>query len=167
VLVAAGTASSAHASLLWDFTFGVIGGGDTASGTLTTNSLSSGTYAITGITGTFDGQTITGLAPTGQGPYNISDNLLYPGPGFLDLGGLAFTFSGGGPETIYGAEGCCTFFDYSTANDASGSANFSASLVPEPASAGVFAMGMAALGLLRRRRTVAPSVVPAPGVAAG
>ena len=144
----------------------VIGGGDTASGTLTTDALSGGSYAITGVTGTFDGQAITGLAAPGQGPSG-TDNRLLPGPKFLDLNGFAFTFSGGGPETIYGAEGCCTFFDYSAAALASDIANFSASPVnaPEPASAGVFGMGMAALGMLRRRRRAASSAVPAVGVA--
>jgi hypothetical protein len=149
-LVAAGTASSAHASLLWDFSFAA--SPDSASGTLTTDPLNGGSYAITGITGTFDGVTITGLAAPGQGPFG-TDNLLYPGPGFLDLDGIGFTLSVGGPETLYGAEGCCTVFDY--ANGFAGSPGaFSASPVtaPEPASAGLFGASLAAIGLLRWRR---------------
>lgn len=150
-LVAAGTASSAHASLLWDFSFSDLQG-DSASGMLTTDPLSGGSYAITDITGKFDGLTITGLAPTGQGPHG-TDNLLHPGPGFLDEDGLAFVLGVAGTETIYAAEGCCVVFEY--ANGFAGSSgSFTASLVsvPEPASAGLFATGLAAIRLLRRRR---------------
>src|ERR1700733_926929 len=152
ILATAGAAAPAHASVLWDFTF--TAGGDSASGTLTTDDLSAGSYQITDVTGTFDGITITGLAPTGQGPSvpDGTDNLLFPGPDFLDGNGFAFDLASGGPETIYGPEGF--YFDYSVANGAGGFGTFSASLapVPEPASVGLVAAAMGAIGLLRRRR---------------
>jgi hypothetical protein len=150
ILATAGAASPAHASLLWDFTF--TAGGDSASGTLTTDDLSSGSYQITDVSGTFDGTNITGLAPTGQGP-DSTDNLLYPAPDFLDQSGFAFDLAGGGPETIYGPESSF-FFDYPDANSGGHSGTFSASLapLPEPASAGLVASAIAAIGLLRRRR---------------
>jgi hypothetical protein len=145
-LVAAGTAGSAHASLLWDFSF--TGGGYTATGTLTTDPESSGSYLITGITGTFDGYAITGLLPVNA---DANDNLLYPGPGFLDAPGFAFTVAPPGPSPIViGAEGA-SFIVY--APDSAPSGNFTAALAaPEPASMGLLGAGLAGLGALRRRR---------------
>ena len=146
-------AAPAHASLFWHFTFS--DDADTASGTLTTDAFDSGTggYAVTGISGSFDGTAITGLAPTGIGLYDASDNLLLPGPGFLDYGGIGFTLGSGGPEVLYAPE-AGNFFEYDQATgliDDFGS--FSASLaVPEPVSLGMFAAGLASLALLRRKR---------------
>jgi len=150
-LAVAGTAAPAHASLFWSFAFN--DGSNIASGTLTTNPLSAGVYGVTGITGTYDGSTITGLAPTGLGPYSASDNDLLPAPSFLDYGGLGFTLSSGGPEVLYSPEGGF-FFEYDQGTgDAGGFASFTATqLIPEPASTGLFAAALATVAMLRRRR---------------
>lgn len=153
-LVAAATVASVaapvHASLLWHFTFS--DGANTASGILTTNALSAGVYAVTGVTGTYDSATITGLAATGIGPYGASDNDLLPAPDFLDFGGIGFTLSGGGPEVLYAPE-AGNFFEYDQSSGfAGGFGSFSAAqLVPEPATLGLFAAALATLSLRRRR----------------
>lgn len=74
------------------FTFTVTGP-VSGSGTLTTDPLSLGSYLITGISGTFDGSTITGLIAPGA--FATNDNLLYPGSPMLDVGGVSFTILGG------------------------------------------------------------------------
>jgi hypothetical protein len=84
-----GSGGSAFADT-WNFTY-TGNGGDTATGSLTTTTLSSGQATITGISGSYDGGTIIGLIPSGtccSSPPN--DNVLYyPGP-YLDLPGLGF-----------------------------------------------------------------------------
>jgi hypothetical protein len=146
-LAAAGTTGSAHASLLWDFSF--TGSGYTATGTLTTDLESSGSYLITGVSGTFDGHAITGLLAVNADDGN--DNLLFPAPTFLDVLGFAFSVASPGPSPVaIGAEGG-SFSVYVGHSAPTG--NFTAALAaPEPASVGLFGAGLAGLGLLRRRR---------------
>jgi len=87
---------SARADL---FDFSYSGGGITASGTLTATLQSGNTYLITGITGTNNGSSITGLlAPN---TYYANDNLLfYPAGGdnviggYVDSGGLGYQVGG-------------------------------------------------------------------------
>ena len=83
-------ASITNASaLVWDFSFADLAG-DTASGQLVTGNVGS-PYQITGISGTFDGQTITGL----DGAYAGADNDLYvPGP-YVSYAGLSFDLGSG------------------------------------------------------------------------
>lgn len=66
-----GVTAAAHASVTWDWSWS--GADFSGSGTLTTGPLSSGSYPITGISGTFNGQTITAL----DGSYQAPDNTLY------------------------------------------------------------------------------------------
>jgi hypothetical protein len=85
--------SPANAQSAWDFTYSG-SGGDTASGTLNTTPLSSGTSGqatITGISGTYDGSPIVGLIPAGTCCSSPPNNnvLYYPGPNF-DIAGLGF-----------------------------------------------------------------------------
>src|ERR1700723_1105729 len=66
---------------------------ESGSGTFITTFEGGGVYLITGITGTVDGQTITGLISPGG--FNSNDNLLYypPAPQ-LDATGVAFVIAG-------------------------------------------------------------------------
>jgi len=74
-------------------------GTDVAIGELFTTALSGGQATITGIAGTYNGLTITGLLAPGaccEGPAFANDNILFfPGaPGFLDIFGLGFQVEG-------------------------------------------------------------------------
>src|SRR5258708_11778426 len=82
-LVLSGTPAQAT---LFDFS---ISGSHTGSGTLTTTDTSS-PFTITGITGAFDGHTITGLDP---GFLGADDVIFVPAP-FLDFDGLSFFENG-------------------------------------------------------------------------
>lgn len=101
---ALGLAATAHADFLWDWSYtGVINIGGSpyvsGSGTLTTVPLSGGAYAITGITGTFAGSTITGLDAS-VSFFGVPDQTLYtPGSNgydnnILSFNGIGFDISG-------------------------------------------------------------------------
>ena len=95
-LAASLIAGSASAEV-FDFTFS--DGTDSASGRLTTSSTAA-PYAITGISGIYDGSAITGLSG-----YAAADNTLYEvTPLYFSLGGLSFT-SVGGAYNIYAYNG--------------------------------------------------------------
>jgi hypothetical protein len=94
------TAVPASASTLWNWAYST--SGITASGTLTTvdSADGNGGYLITGINGTRNGETITGLQPVGTSiPGNepfVVDNLVFFGPGPQLTGdGFGFSTSGG------------------------------------------------------------------------
>jgi hypothetical protein len=150
LLSVAAAAPSVHASpITYNFS---ITGGYTASGTLTLDSLSGGSYPITGISGTQDGQAITVIPPGG---FAGNDNLLYASPPLLDFAGLSFV-AGGVDYNVYydGATlgGCATCYYDSTANGVLGSLiNFSASPTPEPSSFLLFGTGLLALPPFRRK----------------
>ena len=81
--------TSANAVVVWDWSWS---GTDIGSGTLTTNDLSSGSYLITAMTGTWNTEVIT-LLPAGtevDSGFPI-DNLLFDLPQQLSLAGLGFT----------------------------------------------------------------------------
>jgi hypothetical protein len=87
-------------SITFDIT--TIGTSISASGTFTTDPLSAGSYQITSIAGTLNGQPMT-LLPYGTywGP---SDNLLFAAGASLDYGGIAFT-AGGNDYNLYDYRG--------------------------------------------------------------
>jgi hypothetical protein len=91
--------SAAAATLSWDWNY--TGSGIAANGTFSTNDTpdSSGFYLITGITGTRNGATITGLQPTGtpipgNEPFNV-DNLISLNPQQLTGDGFGYSTAGG------------------------------------------------------------------------
>jgi hypothetical protein len=93
------SASPALGSMLWDWTF--TGATVVASGTFTTVDTPnvSGFYLITAISGTRNGETITGLQPAGtaipgNAPY-VVDNLVRIGPDQLTSEGFGFSTAQG------------------------------------------------------------------------
>jgi hypothetical protein len=160
----------AHASLLWDFTYSGVGGnGDNiASGTLTTTALTGTFYTITGITGTIDGFPIAGIAPAGSGGPATDNELFSIGP-LLDAGGFIIE-PGSLPSVGIGVAHAPEQIQLDTALSTAGHPVYDAALpgievfstgtftatlvpsaVPEPAAVGLFASGLLALGMLRRR----------------
>ena len=99
VVAGSATIEQVSASLIWDWNYardGVL-----ASGTFTTDDIPSGSgfYLISGITGTRNGETITGLQPTGtpipgNEPFAV-DNLVSPNGPQLTHNGFGFATSGG------------------------------------------------------------------------
>ena len=104
---ALGLAATAQADLSWDWSFTGTGNSGiyfgplvSGSGTLTTGPLSSGSYTVIGISGTFAGSAINGL----NSSFGSPDNTLYtPGNNgssnpadalILSPGGLAFNLAG-------------------------------------------------------------------------
>jgi hypothetical protein len=95
----AGAAGQAKASLVWTWSYS--GPGISAAGTFITVDTpdASGFYLITGITGTRNGETITGLQPAGtpipgNEPFDV-DNLVRVGVNQLTGDGFGYSTSGG------------------------------------------------------------------------
>jgi phospholipase/lecithinase/hemolysin len=149
------------AEVIFDFSgSGFFGGTLNGAGTLTTsdestvNPLNGFTVQkITGITGIFNGSTITGLAPGVFG----ANNLFYlTGPFFVDGNGLGFrTASGvdvnlfvtGGTAYQVNTQGAGLLIGRVTAN-----ATTVAAAVPEPSTWMLMLLGMAGVGFSMRRK---------------
>ena len=87
-----------------------------AYGMLTTAGLSGGAYTVTGISGTWNGYTITGLLPPGS--YGNNDNLLFPAGPHLDDSGISFQVNapgddGNGAVNVYYDSGSSGYTEYS------------------------------------------------------
>ncbi len=93
--IAIASSAPAHASLLWNWSYS--GSGISANGTLTTADTADaqGFYQIIGISGSRNGQTITGLQPTGtpipgNEPFAVDNLISVSGP---QLTGNGFGYS--------------------------------------------------------------------------
>ncbi|MGC3986321.1 MAG: PEP-CTERM sorting domain-containing protein [Pseudorhodoferax sp.] len=157
------------ADIVWNWRYS--GAGIQASGTVTTEDAADadGFHLITAISGTRNGDPITGLYPTGSAipgnePYEL-DNLIRFGPqGQITVHGFGFTTAAGGYANPFYAD----FFDpaiymevFTTASSYQElPVTFTASRVPEPASillvlAGLGAAGWAGAGRRRGRHVPA------------
>lgn len=151
-LCAFGPAAQAE-PLTWDWSWT---GANTGGGTLTTDPESRRLYKVTAITGTWDGHTITGLAPNESVGGN--DNLLLAGSPQLNVFGTAFNIPGDGINLYYnGAVGGYNSFDADTETSTLGmfTATLAPAAVPEPASLSMLGAVLIALGLLHRRKRAA------------
>jgi PEP-CTERM motif len=146
---------------LWDWSWS--DNANTASGTLTTDDLSAGSYTITAATGTWDGISITGLAPYSSccafaGPAN--DNLLFAGSPQLDLAGITFDIPGDQINLYYDTTPVSYYLLDQMSTYAHGQERvagvFSAAqvptAVPEPSSLALFAPALLGLAFFYRRK---------------
>lgn len=168
--LAASTTGQANAALIWNWNYS--GPGINAAGTFTTVDTPDGAgfYLITGITGTRNGETITGLQPTGtpipgNEPFSV-DNLVRLGGNQLTGDGFGYSTSGGNYASPFFASFLATpgYLEvFSAPPFVTGASNFgpedselavlfSAAPVPEPATVVLIAVGLGAVGLLRRSR---------------
>jgi len=153
-------AAPASASV-WDFSF-ADQGGDSATGQIVTTG-SGPNYAISGISGTFDGQTIAGLSS-----YAGSDNIFYSGGPFVSYGGWSFNLAGGPITQVnvwYGDAGGTNGFTGTNywldinppdttgfGPNAGPLTSFSVTAVPEPSTWAMMLLGFASLGYFAFRR---------------
>jgi len=166
----------ASAALLWDWNFSATG--ISASGAFSTVDTPDGLgfYQIIGITGTRNGEAITGLHPTGtaipgNAPFNL-DNLVKAGPGpQLTVHGFGFSTAAGNYSNPFFASFLATpgYLDYFSAapfvdgvvgaEDSESLIVFSANIVPAsvpaPATYTLMLAGIAAFRLTRSRRNAA------------
>jgi len=154
----------------FNWSYSATSGSDTGgSGTFTATEVSPGVELITGITGTWDGVSISGLLAPGNYPSGSNNgtccetpgnnNLLYyPGSPALDLAGLGFASNGNWVNIFYGSSGYEVLTDVgevppgaTVANSTLTSVgNFSIVSTPEPATLGLLAAGL--LGLFYKKQ---------------
>jgi len=137
------------------FDFTVTGVGISASGQFVTNPQSGGTFLITDLTGTQNGQTLTLIGVNG---FAGNDNLLLSGFPALDFAGVSFAaggvdynlyFNSYGGFPLFG--GALDYYETSTSGVLGTEVQFSVTPAPEPSSVLLLAAGLACLAFLLRR----------------
>ena len=149
----------AHATT-FDFSVTSIGvPGDIASGTFTGNETSSGIYKLTGVTGTFDGATITRLT----GYANADNELFYPSQPFTDFNGISF-LTNLGAINLFSNSG---YFEVKSSVDMVGyyssgtSISLAVSATPLPPTWTMLLIGLAGFGFVAYRRKAKPEFMAA------
>jgi hypothetical protein len=165
--VAASTlaAPQAWADIVW--TWGYTGANIQAAGTFTTLDTADvdGFYLVTAISGTRNGDTITGLYPTGSAipgnePYTLDNLVRFGADGQLTVHGLGFTTASGGYSNPFYADFLSpaiyleVFTTQGSYQELPITFTATPSVVPEPASMLLVLTGLGALGFARGRRRV-------------
>lgn len=151
-----GSLSANATSIFWDFSYS--GSGVSASGVLTTDStLVSGAYAVTNITGQRNGEAILSLVPAGTFGNLFSDNLLFATGSFLDNAGITFTTATGAFNLCYLGSGCGSggYQDITNQGVIFTPVTLNVTKVPEPATIGLFGVGLLLVGFAARRKIAA------------
>ena len=165
LLLAGGTYPAAAADWRWSLT----GVGIDAAGTFKTTDApnADGFVEITSIAGSRNGIAIAGLQPSGTA---VPGNVGYPVDNLLRAHGIQLTGSGFGYRLADGSYSNPFYADFETppanyeffsfppfgpADNSEGPVTFSASLIPEPATWLIMAIGLVAVGVTRRRRNSA------------
>src|ERR1700730_11321536 len=150
----------AHA-MTFDFSVSSVGvPGDIASGTFTGIETSSGTYMLTGITGTFDGVNITSLT----GYANADNKLFYPSQPFVDFNGISFQTASLGAINLFSNSG---YFEVKSSVDSVGyyfsgtPINLAVSATPLPPTWTMMLIGLAGFGFVAYRRKAKPEFMAA------
>jgi hypothetical protein len=131
--------------------------GDIASGTFTANQTSLGIYALTGISGIFDGVKITGLSTYA----NADNQLFYPTQPYVDFQGISFQTAGLGAINLFSNSG---YFEVKSSVDSVGyyfsgtPISIAVSATPLPASWTMMLLGLGVLGFLGYRRKSKPAL---------
>ena len=143
------------------YEFSYAGGGYSASGDFTPGNTGS-PYTVTGITGTADGFSITGLSP-----YAGANQLLYfppTGGYYADFSGISFANANGVDYNITNyPSGSGNFLNISTL-DSGGSGccgvaiEMTVSAVPEPSTWAMMILGFLGLGFMAYRRNSKPAL---------
>jgi len=135
-----------------------------ASGVFTATAEGGGAYLVTGASGEWNGETITGIEAPGADAAtedSTNDNLIFPGSSpELDLGGVEFTVSGpiagdlgyGLVDVFYETTGDAGYSDDSLSTGFSPTFNLTPAGVPEPGAWMLMILGIGVLGAMSRGR---------------
>lgn len=154
--------AAAHADTTWHWQYS--GAGVAASGTLLTKDTpdAAGFYKVLSITGSRDGDAITGLYPTGSAipgnePYAVDNLLRVEGTnGQITVHGLGFSLASGAHANPYFADFLATpgYMEVFTQGSAFSEVpvTFTATAVPEPATLALVLSGLGVMRLVASRR---------------